>query len=105
MDTQSDTANLKGDVTDLALRCVTAARALSGSGNTVGIVTCTRSSGGGVLVAVSTTLRCRRIQPNIRLAFIPCRRATAATEAPGVIASARIYSFSSVLRYRRFNAA
>ncbi len=40
-------------------------------------------------------------QWNNRLAFIPCARATAATDAPGLSASSMICRFSSAPRYRR----
>jgi hypothetical protein len=36
-----------------------------------------------------------------RLAFTPCFRATAATDAPGAIASSRIVRFSSFVLNRR----
>jgi hypothetical protein len=53
--------------------------------------------------AAKDSLRALRTQLNRRLALIPCRRAIAATDAPGDSASATIRRFSSsghVLRAR-----
>jgi len=87
---------------------------LTGAGfnstNSTGTKVCTASSGDILAGAVSFDgARRRSSQPSrerrshlkIRLAFNPCRRATAATDAPGDNASATIRCRSSRLHLRR----